>query len=248
MRAVCVLAVVFTWVLGFAAVYARGAAKVRHTGTMRFGHLQDEVTITYSGAGHTHDGHGTVHISANSMHDAAFALGINHASMRLWQLEFQRRVGQGRLSEIVGKGGLEMDQLMRALNVYEAAKRAKPSLSAEATMVLQAYADGINQWVQSKHSQRPLEFTVLGVKTGQLAPWKIEDSLVWEKIMAWELAGNLKKCLDRYQLNQLSGLSEERTVQLMPPYNTSRFPIALSPAGIDPAGHPGSDPANVYGC
>lgn len=144
LRSVCVLAVLFTWVLGFAAVYARSAARVRHTGLMRFGHLQHDVTVTFGGAGKAHDAHGTVHISARSMHDAAFALGLNHAQMRLWQLEFQRRVGQGRLSEIVGDGGLEMDQLMRALNVYEAAKESVATLSEEAVGVLQAYADGIN--------------------------------------------------------------------------------------------------------
>jgi len=129
LRSICVIAVVFTWVLGFAGIYVHSVAHTKKSGTMQFGHLQDEVTVTFSGAGHTHDGHGTVHISANSMHDAAFALGVNHAQMRLWQLEFQRRVGQGRLSEIVGDGGLEMDQLMRALDIYTAVKRAKPSLS-----------------------------------------------------------------------------------------------------------------------
>lgn len=102
--------------------------------------------------------------------------------------------------------------------------------------------------MQSKHSQRPVEFTILGVKTGQLEPWKVEDSLVWAKIMSWGLSGNLAKCLDRYELNVLGGLSVERTSQLMPAYNTSRFPIALSPSAVDPQGHPPSNPSNVYGC
>src|SRR5580704_18687515 len=48
------------------------------------------------------DAHGVPHIFAASMDDAARALGYLHASERLFQMETQRRGGQGRLAEILG--------------------------------------------------------------------------------------------------------------------------------------------------
>ena len=40
------------------------------------------------------------HIFASTKLDAMFGLGYVHAQDRLWQMEFQRRIGHGRLSEI----------------------------------------------------------------------------------------------------------------------------------------------------
>ena len=37
------------------------------------------------------------HIFASTVPDALFGLGYAHAQDRLWQMEFQRRVGHGRL-------------------------------------------------------------------------------------------------------------------------------------------------------
>ena len=55
------------------------------------------------------------HIRANNPQDAWFAMGYVHAQERTWQLEFNRRVMHGRLSEVFGEATLETDKLMRAL-------------------------------------------------------------------------------------------------------------------------------------
>src|SRR5262245_23827925 len=39
------------------------------------------------------------HIEADRLLDASFALGFVHAQDRLWQMEFERRLGAGRLAE-----------------------------------------------------------------------------------------------------------------------------------------------------
>ena len=44
------------------------------------------------------------HIDAESILDMFFAQGFVHAQDRLWQMELQRRVSQGRLSELLGRG------------------------------------------------------------------------------------------------------------------------------------------------
>ena len=46
------------------------------------------------------DAAGVPHIFASTDTDAYFALGYVHAQDRLWQMEFQRRIGQGRLSDM----------------------------------------------------------------------------------------------------------------------------------------------------
>jgi penicillin G amidase len=52
------------------------------------------------------DAAGVAHVRAGSEVDAHFGLGYAHAQDRLWQMEFQRRLGNGRLAEILGEDAL----------------------------------------------------------------------------------------------------------------------------------------------
>ena len=63
------------------------------------------------------DRYGIPHIFAANLEDASYALGFVHAQDRLWQMEMSRRIAAGRLSEIVGVGGLETDRFLRTLGV-----------------------------------------------------------------------------------------------------------------------------------
>jgi Penicillin amidase len=56
------------------------------------------------------DAYGAPHIFAASMDDAMRGLGYLHASERLFQMELQRRVGQGRLAEVFGADRLDVDK------------------------------------------------------------------------------------------------------------------------------------------
>src|SRR5712664_4191609 len=72
------------------------------------------------------------HIIAGSIEDAAFGLGFVHAQDRFWQMELMRRLGQGRLSEIipasiVGSGLVDTDRTMLGLGIY---RRAADSVNA----------------------------------------------------------------------------------------------------------------------
>src|SRR5690606_3416545 len=64
------------------------------------------------------DGNAVPHIFAESERDAYFALGFVHAQDRLWQMEMQRRLGAGRLSEVVGRSALRADKFARTLGLY----------------------------------------------------------------------------------------------------------------------------------
>src|SRR4051812_9593528 len=77
-------------------------------GTLAVPGLQQPVAIT-------RDPDGIPHIRAASAADAYFALGFVHAQDRLWQMEGTRRLGQGRLAEIVGAPGLNSDRFSRVM-------------------------------------------------------------------------------------------------------------------------------------
>ena len=134
------------------------------------------------------DGHGVAYIQAHSDADAFFALGYAHAQDRLWQLELQRRIAQGRLAEIFGEPALRQDVWMRTLGLYAAAESSWSALDAEARASLSAYAAGINAYIARKPVLPP-EFSLLGVEP---QPWREIDSLAWAKVFALNLAGNMK--------------------------------------------------------
>ncbi|MGQ9840610.1 MAG: penicillin acylase family protein [Anaerolineae bacterium] len=175
------------------------------TGTTRLAGLTGPVEVV-------RDPNGIPYIYARSDRDAFFALGYVHAQDRLWQMEMQRRIGADRLSEILGESTVKTDQFLRTLGVYRAAQAAWPGLSAEAQAALQAYADGVNAFLAGGHPLPP-EFVILGFKP---EPWQPADSLVWAKMMAWNLGDTYSRDIYRAQLT--AALGPERAGQLLPGY------------------------------
>ena len=60
---------------------------------------------------------GFPHIQADNENISGFALGYIHAADRLWQIDFLRRIAQGRISEIFGKAAIDVDKAMRVLDL-----------------------------------------------------------------------------------------------------------------------------------
>ena len=162
------------------------------------------------------------HIRAGSEADALFGLGYVHAQDRLWQMEFQRRIGNGRLSEILGETTLQTDKFLRTLGVARAARSAWASTNPATQELVKAYVAGINAFISTHQGrQLPVEFTMLGFEP---EPWQPEDVLVWAKMMAWDLGGNWSSELLREQL--IARLGTDKAAQLMPPY-PANGPIIL---------------------
>jgi penicillin amidase len=158
------------------------------------------------------DGDGVPHIFAATDADAFYALGYVHAQDRMWQLEMNRRIGAGRLSEILGEATLTIDKFQRTMGYARLVKSDYEAISAGARAALDAYAAGVNQWLGEGHTLPP-EFQLLGFKP---APWSPYDSLVWQKMMAWDLSGDYEQELLRAQL--AAALGPERMRQLLPDY------------------------------
>lgn len=154
------------------------------------------------------------HVFASTKRDAFFGLGYVHAQDRLWQMEFQRRIGNGRLSEIFGAAALPQDRFLRTVGFGRAARAAWAGLPAPAKDLVSAYLAGVNAFIAAHHgSALPPEFTLLRFEP---EPFTGPDVLVWVKMMAWDLSGNYTYELLRHDL--IGRVGNERAAELMPPY------------------------------
>jgi penicillin amidase len=111
---------------------------------------------------------GVPHIYAQSLDDLFFAQGYVMAQDRLWQMEFNRRVGAGRISEFAGKSTLKQDILLRALGLHRSAEADVQHLDASSKQALEAYARGVNAFVETHRDRLPLEFAVLNTAGGAI--------------------------------------------------------------------------------
>ena len=95
------------------------------------------------------------HIFAATKRDGLYGLGYVHAQDRLWQMEFQRRVGFGRLSEIFGEadrapGSVSADGWLSAAPRARRGRALPPGTRAE----IDAYVAGVNAFIASHRGSR----------------------------------------------------------------------------------------------
>jgi penicillin G amidase len=135
-------------------------------------------------------------IRAASESDAATALGFLHARDRMFQLELMRRAASGRLSEIAGPATLPIDRMMRTLGLRQHAVTDFSRLPADTRTLLQAYARGVNAWIDLKGRFAAPEFLLLGTPER----WEATDCLLWAKTMGLWLSMNWRQELSRQAL------------------------------------------------
>ncbi len=152
-------------------------AEPQYSGTLQLGGLQDSVSVVY-------DKYAVPHITAANQHDLFYAAGYVCASERMWQMEITRLASQGRLSEVLGKDALETDKLLRTIGFYQLAKEITQSLPDSERAIIQAYADGVNTYIQKNKDNLPAEYRLLNFSP---EPWTVENSIGYVRLMAWEL-------------------------------------------------------------
>jgi penicillin G amidase len=158
------------------------------------------------------------HIEGSHVLDTWRGLGFVHAQERGWQLEFNRRLMRGELSEILGPATLDTDKLMRTLGIIDMAAKQLQGLSPASQAALQAYSEGINNAWQSGAVRPSPEFTLLSTAAGGKSgkAWTPQDSLGWALMMALDLGGNWGQEFARLSASQV--LNHEQLWQLLPPY------------------------------
>ncbi|MBC7223723.1 MAG: penicillin acylase family protein [Anaerolineae bacterium] len=184
--------------------------------------LQGPVTVI-------RDEWGIPHIYASNPHDLFMAQGFVHAQDRFWQMEFWRRIGSGRLSEVLGKAALEDDKFIRTVGWHRTAAREVELLDPESRAALEAYAEGVNAYIAEHRGRWGLEFTLLRLQGTAFAPepWTPSNTLTWAKVVAWDLGGNMDNELLRAQI--AARLGQGALADLAPPYPADRPVIVPHP-------------------
>ena len=157
------------------------------------------------------DANGVPHIFAADAADAYLALGYVHAQDRLWQMETMRRLGAGRLSEIFGETTIRIDRYSRVFGLYRLAEAQVARLVPAERALLEAYARGVNAFIETHGGALAPEFLLL---RHEPEPWRPADSLVWAKIMAMQLSRNWQTELLRWRMSRR--LSAEQIRELWP--------------------------------
>lgn len=208
------------------------AGHPQHHGARRLRGLTAPVTVR-------RDTWGVPHIQAQNLMDLFRAQGYVHAQDRLWQMELNRRVGAGRLSELFGHKTLEGDRFLRRMGLRQAAEADWAAIDAETRKVLEAYAAGVNAFLAQ--NRLPLELRILGHKP---EPWTPVDSLTWGKVMAMSLTANWEAQLLRAWLVEQAGPEwaaelESRYPEgqplIVPPGAVAQRSTPLMPGAVPPA-------------
>ena len=167
---IAVLVLLLLAFLGFDFWFYRAvrAALPQRDGTVRLAGLTATVIITY-------DTLAVPNISASNLPDLFFAQGYITAQDRLWQMDMTRRFASGDLAVALGPKYLKYDREQRILGLRQVAEQAAANMEPQQRAQFEAYAAGVNAYIEQHRKTLPLEFRFLGY-----APhaWTVEDSLL----------------------------------------------------------------------
>jgi penicillin amidase len=180
--AIIVLVVLLVAIAGWWLFAATKSALPHLDGTISVPGLSAPVRVV-------RDTHGVPHISASNMKDLFFAQGYTIAQDRLWQMDMARRVAGGTVSEVLpprvfGDGVLRLDRRQRILGLRHVAEQSAATLSGEKKEYFEAYAQGVNVYIESHKDSLPPEFKLLRYEP---KPWTLVDSYLVGAQMAEEL-------------------------------------------------------------
>jgi penicillin amidase len=165
------------------------------------------------------DENGIPHIYAATMHDLFLAQGYVHAQDRFWQMDTWRHIGAGRVAEIFGEDQVETDAFLRTMGWAELAVQQYTQMSELGLDALAGYTAGVNAYLaQRSPAELGFEYTVLEAVNRNYTPepWTAIDSILWGKVMAWDLRSNLGNEIARSML--LDDFTPEEVGLFYPPY------------------------------
>lgn len=161
----------------------------QHDGEISVAGLNEQVEVF-------RDEWGVPHIFASNVYDLYFAQGYTHAQDRWWQMEFSRHTARGAIQELTGQSSALMgtDLFLRTLGFQQVAERELiESYDEDDIAILQAFADGVNAYLDNRSPENlALEYRLLGISgvSIDVQPWTPVDSLMWGKVMAYQLSRN----------------------------------------------------------
>jgi penicillin amidase len=135
------------------------------------------------------DDRGVATIRAESVGDALRVQGWVVARERMFQLDLLRRSANGRLAELFGRSALPMDRTHRTWGFARVAEAAVPLLPAEERADLEAFAAGVNAYLEAHRGRVGLEFAFL--RKGP-EPWRPADSVAVLLLMYEQLTNDIE--------------------------------------------------------
>ena len=146
-----------------------------------------EVTGTEGPVVIRRDRFGIPHLRAESDADAWFGLGFCQGQDRTLQIETRVRLGRGRLAEILGSDGVQLDALARRIGFARVATQQLDELDAEGRAGVEAFARGVREGSARGLEKRPHEFALL--RQDPLA-FEAADVLAALQLISFLLASN----------------------------------------------------------
>lgn len=178
------------------------------------------------------DDRGVPQIYADNALDLMRVQGYVHAEDRFFEMDLRRHITAGRLSELVGRNrdALSADAVIRTLGWRRVAQEELSLLSPSTRQYLQAYADGVNDYLRGKSaSELSISYTLLARANplDRIEPWTPVDSLAWLKAVAWDLRTNYTEELERARsITTVKNI--EDVEQLYPAYPYAKHPPIVS--------------------
>ncbi|MDD3461560.1 MAG: penicillin acylase family protein, partial [Mesotoga sp.] len=174
--------------------------------------LTSPMTLSASQIEIIRDYWGVAHVYADTDSELFFGAGYATAEDRMFQMELSRRKVSGKLSEIYGKDWLESDKLMRTLGLYKHAQEIANHLDGETKSILEAYAEGVNYYLETNLDNLNPVFDEIGIVPD---PWTVADSIaVWMRLSerfdrSWQ---NEVTALRNYEQRLRSGVTQDPIV------------------------------------
>jgi penicillin amidase len=154
------------------------------------------------------------HVYAKTENDLYMAVGYILAQDRLWQMDLIRRITLGRISEIFGQDFIQTDLLLRALRFSDKSEKILAELDEKHQSAINAFCQGVNQYIETNLKNLPVEFTLLGYKPDLWEPLHTLNLLGY---MAWDL----KAGWDELVLEDIrKAVDNERYSELLPDFST----------------------------
>ena len=154
---------------------------------------------------------GVPYIFAGNTPDLLRAQGFVTAQNRLMQMELFRATWRGELAATFGADALPSDIRMRVLGMRRNGDRHAAKLDASARAYLQAFADGVNAYVQDHGGDHPIELKVAGLKPG---PWSVADLVTLVHFIHYTHSTNFKAEIVGQKL--IDKLGPARAKEIMP--------------------------------
>jgi penicillin amidase len=157
------------------------------------------------------DGNGVPGILGDTEEDVALVLGYVMAQDRLWQMDYLRRAGQGKLAEILGPDYLDGDHLMRTVRTSLKEHENQKKLSDRENRWLDKFIQGINRYISSHAGKLPVEFSLLEYSP---LPFSQDDVMSILYALAWETSAAPR--VDPVMSRIMGRLGKNRSQELFP--------------------------------